>query len=148
MTFMKICVQHQNKTALILMNFFRSGIWWFTSSTQSIQSRHYSAWKWQVSSQNFQLYWCILSVWMCLAIWSVGLIIWGNTALIGIANNTFNHELGCGIHPHFWQIMLLSWWMCRPLHYWTVWVIPMTSALYATQPDLSVTLNIYFWHIL
>lgn len=23
---------------------------------------------------------------------------------------------GCGIYPHFWQIMLLNWLLCQPLH--------------------------------
>lgn len=39
-----------------------------------------------------------------------------HTALIGIANSAFSHEFGCSIHPHLWQIMLLNWLMCHPLH--------------------------------
>lgn len=53
---------------------------------------------------------------MSFAIWQVGLVIWVNTALIGTANSAFSHEFGCSIHPHLWQIMLVNWLMCHPLH--------------------------------
>lgn len=55
-------------------------------------------------------------MWTSLAISQVGLVMWVNTALIGIANSAFSHEFGCGIHPHLWQIMLLYWLMCHPLY--------------------------------